>query len=136
MSSLAASSGVEALNWLAKEEQFDMAILDMQMPGMDGLTLAGEIRKQFKGKDLPLVMLTSIGKPEIRSQAIHAGFAAFLSKPVKQSQLYNVLSDILGGQPIKVKPSYSQRLELDPTMVERLPLRILVAEDKQLNQLL
>jgi len=136
MSSLAASSGVEALNWLAKEEQFDMAILDMQMPGMDGLTLAGEIRKQFKGKDLPLVMLTSIGKPEIRSQAIHAGFAAFLSKPVKQSQLYNVLTHILGGQPIKVKPSYSQRLELDPTMVERLPLRILVAEDNQVNQLL
>jgi CheY-like chemotaxis protein len=81
-------------------------------------------------------MLTSIGKPEIRSQAIHAGFAAFLSKPVKQSQLYNVLTHILGGQPIKVKPSYSQRLELDPTMVERLPLRILVAEDNQVNQLL
>jgi signal transduction histidine kinase/DNA-binding response OmpR family regulator len=134
MPSLAASSGVEALNWLARGEQFDMAILDMQMPEMDGLTLAGEIRKQFKGKDLPLVMLTSIGKPEIQSQAIDAGFAAFLSKPVKQSQLYNVLTHILGWQPIKVKPSHSQRPELDPTMAERLPLRILVTEDNKVNQ--
>ena len=134
MPSLAASSGIEALNWLAKGEQFDMAILDMQMPEMDGLTLAGEIRKQFKGKDLPLVMLTSIGKPEIQSQAIDAGFAAFLSKPVKQSQLYNVLTHILGGQPIKVKPSHSQRPELDPTMAQRLPLRILVTEDNKVNQ--
>jgi signal transduction histidine kinase/DNA-binding response OmpR family regulator len=134
MPSLAASSGIEALNWLAKGEQFDMAILDMQMPEMDGLSLAGEIRKQFKGKDLPLVMLTSIGKPEIQSQAIDAGFAAFLSKPVKQSQLYNVLTHILGGQPIKVKPSHSQRPELDPTMAQRLPLRILVTEDNKVNQ--
>jgi CheY-like chemotaxis protein/HPt (histidine-containing phosphotransfer) domain-containing protein len=134
MPSLAASSGVEALNWLARGEKFDLAILDMQMPEMDGLTLAGEIRKQFKGKDLPLVMLTSIGKPEIQSQAIDAGFAAFLSKPVKQSQLYNVLTHILGGQPIKVKPSHSQRPELDRTMAERLPLRILVVEDNKVNQ--
>ena len=134
MPSSAAQSGVEALNWLARGEQFDVAILDMQMPGMDGLTLAGEIRKQFNGRDLALVMLTSIGKPEIQPRAIDAGFAAFLSKPVKQSQLYNVLTNILGGQPIKVKPSYSQRLELDPTTAERLPLRILVVEDNMVNQ--
>ena len=134
MASLAASSGVEALNWLVRGEQFDMAILDMQMPGMDGLTLAAEIRKQFNGKDLPLVMLTSIGKPEIQPQAMDAGFAAFLSKPVKQSQLYNVLTHILGGQPIKVKPSHSQRPKLDPMTAERLPLRILVTEDNKVNQ--
>jgi CheY-like chemotaxis protein len=60
----AAQSGSEALDWLRQGEPFDLAILDMQMPEMDGLTLATEIRKQPGCEELPLVMLTSIGKPE------------------------------------------------------------------------
>jgi CheY-like chemotaxis protein len=60
----AAHSGMEALDWLCQGEFFDLAILDMQMPGMDGLTLATEIRKKPGYQELPLVMLTSIGKPE------------------------------------------------------------------------
>jgi CheY-like chemotaxis protein len=127
----AAESGFEALEWLRKGENFDLAILDMQMPGMDGLTLAIEIRKQSQGQQLPLVMLTSMGKPETQSQV---DFAAFLNKPIKQSQLYNVLTHIFGGQPVKVKPSPGQNLQLDPKMSERLPLRILVAEDNKVNQ--
>jgi CheY-like chemotaxis protein len=134
MFALATESGREALNWLSRGEKLDIAILDMQMPGMDGLTLAAEIRKQYVGKALPLVMLTSMGKPETHSRAIEAGFAAFLNKPVKQSQLYEVITHILSEQPIKVKPSRSESLQLDPTMAERLPLRILVAEDNKVNQ--
>jgi CheY-like chemotaxis protein len=134
MLSQATESGYEALDWLARGEQFDMAILDMQMPGMDGLMLAAEIRKQCRSQDLPLVMLTSIGKPEIQSEALKVGFAAFLNKPVKQSQLYNVLIHILSGQPVKVKPSQTQRPELDSTMAQRLPLRILLVEDNKVNQ--
>jgi CheY-like chemotaxis protein len=57
-----------------------------------------------------------------------------LNKPVKQSQLYNVLTRILSGQPIKVKPSPSQQPQLDLNMAQRLPLRILVAEDNMVNQ--
>ena len=127
----ASQSGFEALQWLSKGEHFDLAILDMQMPGMDGLTLALEIRKQSQGQQLPLVMLTSMGKPETQSQV---DFAAFLNKPIKQSQLYNALTRIFGGQPVKVKPSLVQNLQLDSKMSERLPLRILVAEDNKVNQ--
>jgi signal transduction histidine kinase/DNA-binding response OmpR family regulator len=134
MLSQATESGYEALEWLTRGEQFDMAILDMQMPGMDGLMLAAEIRKQRRSQNLPLVMLTSIGKPEIQSEALKVGFAAFLNKPVKQSQLYNVLIHILSGQPVKVKPSQTQRPELDSTMAQWLPLRILLVEDNKVNQ--
>ena len=130
----AVQSGAEALDWLCRGEKFDIAILDMQMPGMDGLTLATEIRKQSHCQQLPLVMLTSMGKPDIPSEAFETVFAAFLNKPIKQSQLYNVLASIFGGQPVKVKPSPSQRLPLDAKMAERLPLRILVAEDNKVNQ--
>jgi CheY-like chemotaxis protein len=106
----------------------------MQMPGMDGLALASEIRQQASCKQLPLVMLTSIGKLEMPSQGIEPDFAAFLNKPIKQSQLYNVLVQIFDGQPVKVKPSHSLKRQLDPEMARRLPLRILVVEDNKVNQ--
>ncbi|MBE9125463.1 MULTISPECIES: PAS domain S-box protein [unclassified Coleofasciculus] len=130
----AAESGFEALNWLSQGERFDIAILDMQMPEMDGITLGSEIRKQSDCQTLPLLILSSMGKPKIDSQEIEANFGAFLNKPIKQSQLYSVLCQILGGQPIKVKPSRSHSLQLDPHMAERLPLRILIAEDNMVNQ--
>jgi CheY-like chemotaxis protein len=130
----AAQSGSEALDCLSQGEKFDIAILDMQMPGMDGLALAAQIRKQSNCQRLPLVMLTSMGKPDTESQGVEVEFAAFLNKPIKQSQLYNILSHILSGQPIKVKRSRPPHLQLDPKMAERLPLRILVAEDNMVNQ--
>jgi PAS domain S-box-containing protein len=134
MLSQAAHSGYQALDWLIQGEKFDIAILDMQMPGMDGLMLADQIRKLPNCQALPLVMLTSIGKPEMQSEAIEVGFAACLNKPVKQSQLYNVLTHVLSGQPIKVKHSSAVHLQLDSTMGQRQPLRILVAEDNKVNQ--
>ena len=130
----AARSGAEALDWLQKGESFDLAILDMQMPGMDGLSLATEIRKQSGCQELPLVMLTSIGKPEISNSSQISYFAAFLNKPIKQSQLFEVLNQVLIGQPIKVRPIYSLPPEIDAHLAERFPLKILLAEDNVVNQ--
>jgi signal transduction histidine kinase/DNA-binding response OmpR family regulator/HPt (histidine-containing phosphotransfer) domain-containing protein len=129
----AAESGFEALDWLRQGEAFDMAILDMQMPKMDGLTLGAEIRKLPSYQKLPLIMLTSIGKPETSNYA-PVDFAAFLSKPIKQSHLYNILLHILGKQPIQVKPSRSSTTQINPHLAEELPLRILLAEDNVVNQ--
>ena len=64
MSARAAASGEEALEWLLDGENFDAAILDMQMPGMDGGALAREIRNQRAR--LPLVLLSSLGRPRFR----------------------------------------------------------------------
>jgi CheY-like chemotaxis protein len=113
---------------------FDLAILDMQMPGMDGLTLATEIRKKPGYQELPLVMLTSIGKPESNDPSQMNHFAAFLNKPIKQSQLYESLSQVLLGQPIKVRPLCSLYPEIDPNLAHKLPLKILLAEDNVVNQ--
>jgi CheY-like chemotaxis protein len=129
----AAHSGSEALDWLRQGEPFDLAILDMQMPEMDGLKLAAEIRKLPGCQNLLLVMLTSIGKPETRDPGVKDNFDAILTKPIKQSQLYDVLMEVLVGQPIKVLPS-SNSSEIDSHLAERLPLRILLAEDNLVNQ--
>src|SRR5947199_277716 len=56
-----AQSAAQALEWLRAGESFDLAILDMQMPGMDGLMLASEIRKLPSSTQMPLILLTSMG---------------------------------------------------------------------------
>ncbi len=133
MLSQAAESGFEALEWLRQGEAFDMAILDMQMPHMDGLTLAAEIRKQSGYENLPLIMLTSIGRPETGDRP-PVDFAAFLTKPVKQSHLYNVLSEVLGGHLIHVKPPRTTPPQLTAQLAQSHPLRILLTEDNVVNQ--
>ncbi|WP_445300560.1 response regulator [Microcoleus sp. BROC3] len=130
----AAQSAVEALNWLENGETFDVAILDMQMPQMDGLTLASAIHQHPKCHRLPLVMLTSMGKPEVSSSALSSHFAACLSKPIKQSQLYEVLTQVLQAQPTKVQQRPPTSVQDDIKLAQRLPLRILLAEDHLVNQ--
>lgn len=134
MLSRALPSGLEAIGSLRQGESFDLAILDMVMPEMDGLTLAAEIRKLPNSEKLPLVMLASIGRSEISQYNSSVDLAAFLTKPIKQSHLYNVLNQVLGGQPIQVKPSRIPRPEINPHLAEELPLRILLAEDNLVNQ--
>lgn len=129
-----AESGAEALNCLQQGESFDLAILDMQMPHMDGLTLAKEIHNLSKFQTLPLVMLTSIGKHDIDQQSIDKHFAAFLNKPIKPSQLFETLGQVVNGQRIKVGKVQSQNSLIDHHLAEQFPLRILLAEDMMVNQ--
>ncbi|MEG4410971.1 response regulator [Microcoleus sp. C2C3] len=132
----ASASARLALDWLAAKEVFDLAVLDMQMPEMDGLALAAEIRRYPDCQKLPLVMLTSIGRQEINSAAIEAEFAAFLNKPIKQSQLYNVLINIFGEKTTEFRGQRTSGpfLQSIPLLAEKLPLRILLADDHLVNQ--
>lgn len=130
----AAQSGVEALGWLHQGEHFDVAILDMQMPGMDGVTLAAEIHQIPSSHQLPLVMLTSMGKPEAQSETLRTHFTDCLSKPIKQSHLYEVLTHALLAKPIKPQQHSSRATRLGDWSAETLPLRILLAEDHLVNQ--
>ncbi|MEG4075953.1 response regulator [Microcoleus sp. Pol14C2] len=132
----ASDSARLALDWLAAKEMFDLAVLDMQMPEMDGLALAAQIRRYPGCERLPLVMLTSIGRQEIHPPAMEMDFAAFLNKPIKQSQLYNVLINIFGEQTTEFKGQRTSGafLQSIPVLAEDLPLRILLADDHLVNQ--
>jgi signal transduction histidine kinase/DNA-binding response OmpR family regulator len=135
MSSRAAASGAEALSWLTQPDLFDLAILDMQMPQMDGLTLATAIRRQPGYLRLPLVMLTSMVNLERDAHATTiASFKALLHKPVKQAQLHDVLVRILGGQPTRTQSPQSAASPIEVPLAQQLPLRILLAEDNVVNQ--
>jgi PAS domain S-box-containing protein len=123
MTPMTALSGHEALSWVQRGDDFDIAILDMDMQDMNGLGLEEQIRKC--NKTLPLVLLTSLGK---RMPPNHA----YLTKPIKPSQLHKVLTDVLSSQP-------AQRKRIaHPAAVNQLgrsnPLRILLAEDNVSSQ--
>ncbi len=128
----ATGSPGEALEWIRAGERFDVGILDMHMPEMDGVALARAIRGHPSGSGLPLVLFTSLGRREARAE--EEGFAAYLHKPIKPSQLFDALVSVLGDQPVHVRERGVARRELDPDMARRHPLRILLAEDNVVNQ--
>jgi CheY-like chemotaxis protein len=103
------------------------------MPEIDGLMLANEIRKVRGPDELPLVMVSSLGRGDAELDG--QDLAGFLLKPIRASQLYNTLVGILApDQTSEVsKPSEVSR-EFDPEMGKGLPLRILLAEDNPVNQ--
>jgi CheY-like chemotaxis protein len=121
---------------LKSDDKFDIAILDMHMPEMDGLALAEAIRVVEKSKGtnaLPLIMLTSLNRRDVETTKVE--FAAYLTKPIKASQLYNALIEVFASeaQIVSAKPATAEPL-FDATLAERLPLRILLTEDNTVNQ--
>ena len=128
MDPVAVETPAEALARIEAGDAFDVAVLDMMMPEMDGLTLAREIRQQRDERVLPLVLLTSLGRlPRDESSRF---FAVQLAKPVKASQLYNALLHALAEQRKELRGDATP----DEAKPERSSLRILLAEDNMVNQ--
>ena len=128
-----AADSQQALDWLRTGEQFDLAILDMQMPGMDGLMLAHEIRKLPNAVMLPLVLLTSMGVRTDTPGFAQAAFATCLTKPIKPAQLYESLVRVVSGARPVVKKNPGPT-KLDPALAGRMPLRVLLCDDNIINQ--
>jgi CheY-like chemotaxis protein len=126
-------TATEALKALRTGQKFDLVILDMQMPAMDGLTLAAEIRRLPGGAGLPLVLLTSMGVRRDKPEIAALSFASCLTKPVKPSVLHEVLIRVVSG--VKSTPAkVAGNPKLDPKLAQRLPLRVLLCDDNAVNQ--
>jgi two-component system, sensor histidine kinase and response regulator len=123
----------EVLSWLQGGPIVDVAILDFQMPVVDGCQLAREIHSFDKYKELPLILLSSSLPSKGMGISSIDEFAVRLMKPIKQADLFNALTTALGK--IKTVPkSLRQNKIFDPSMAARLPLNILIAEDNIVNQ--
>ncbi|MBF0529610.1 MAG: PAS domain S-box protein, partial [Deltaproteobacteria bacterium] len=116
-----------------KGDPFIVAILDKQMPGMDGVTLGRIIKTDDKLEDARLVLMTSLGQQSDAGQFGEIGFSTYLTKPVRQSDLFNSLSAALSGE---VEPPPDRTII--PTHpigeIRRDAQRILLAEDNITNQ--
>lgn len=128
----AASGGREALAQFGAET-FDLVLLDMQMPEMDGLMLAREMRARAPQSAMPLVMLSSIGQRIDRDSS--SELTACLTKPVKPSQLFDLLSDLFATEEAVENPLNGAAGDgVDGGFAIQHPLRILLAEDNAVNQ--
>ena len=136
-----APNGVTALSILNVEagrgRTFDLAVLDMQMPGMDGLELARAMKKDPRFASVRIVMLTSVDRQDDPEVLRETGVDAYLTKPVKQSQLFDCLSLVM-SQDVETREIKSGLVALSdqPTLIIEPPekLRILIAEDNPVNQ--
>jgi CheY-like chemotaxis protein len=121
------SSGVEALRIAGKQAPFDIAILDLCMPGMNGSELAIKLNALYPA--MSIVMLTSIGT---RCSTLPELLHASISKPVKRVHLLNALASAFPDQPV-VHPVATATIFQRERADEDTP-RVLVAEDNATNQ--
>ena len=129
---------LEALRSAAQRgEPYDLAILDKQMPEVDGMELAETIKAEPNISATRLVLLTSVGKRGEGAAARRAGVEAYLTKPVRQSELYDCLVTVMSAQAEAEVPEEERRLVTRHTLREKRAggrARVLVAEDNLVNQ--
>lgn len=138
-----AENGTAALALLRKTAQngtpFDLAIIDMHMPGMDGLQLGKTIREEPALAHTKLILLTSMGRRGDAKLAHSAGFSGYLTKPVRKAHLYDCLRLVM-GQSQSLSPndhadSASPALITRHQVAEvRAQLLLLVVDDNAINQ--
>lgn len=126
---LIAESGAQALDILSTNEQVDLVISDMQMPEMDGIQFARNLRKEHP--ELRIILLSSIGNEQSRHEA-HL-FDVILTKPTKHNVLYKHIIDQLKDGKIVKEPQQSQSL-FSVDFANSYPMEILIAEDNYVNQ--
>jgi PAS domain S-box-containing protein len=118
----------------AENDPFQMALLDMVMPGMDGETVGRLVKEDPLLRNTALVMMTSIGRRGDAKRLEVLGFAAYLTKPVKRSSLHDILTTTLGCQE---DPSCQHRQIITRHTVaedRKRKCRLLVVEDNPTNQ--
>jgi CheY-like chemotaxis protein/HPt (histidine-containing phosphotransfer) domain-containing protein len=130
--STTAGSAEEALATLA-QARFDVAVLDMLMPGMDGLDLATQLRE--REATLPTILASSIPRHEVAEDPrwAQADIGAVIVKPIKASSLHEAVATVLGVRTDDAAASEAPSA-LDPELASRHPLRILLTEDNTVNQ--
>jgi CheY-like chemotaxis protein len=123
-------SPVEAVEMVRMGNRYDFGVIDMQMPGMDGVMLAREIGLALGNEKLPLVLLSSIGN---HHDSLASGlFDVVLTKPIKPTALFAALTRLAGSLQT---PRTAPPLTLAPPVQgEQQEDRILIAEDNLVNQ--
>ncbi|HEY6901273.1 MAG TPA: response regulator, partial [Puia sp.] len=125
-----AASGVEALNLLSSDSRYDLVLTDMQMPYMDGIRLSQSIRDRYP--QLPIILLSSVGDEYKKNHT--QLFSAVMTKPIKQQAMYRHILSTLQNQGRSMNDGRPAQPRLPEELATSLPLKLLVAEDNQVNQ--
>ncbi|MBA4057981.1 MAG: histidine kinase, partial [Marivirga sp.] len=131
LTSAVAKSGAEALDILTKDGTFDLIVVEMQMPDMDGMKLSQEIRQSYPS--IPIILLTSASDEESKKQP--ELFSSIVLKPVKYHILaQHIQSALMQKEQGRPGESNHATQKLSHDFAKKYPLRILVAEDNRVNQ--
>jgi CheY-like chemotaxis protein len=127
----AVEGGPQALEEIrSSKEPYDLAVLDMQMPGMDGMELARRIKADSDASQIRLVLLTSMGRRGEDEEASQSRIEAYLTKPIRQSELYDALVTVMNG----TTPERTRLVTLHDLRRRKASThRVLVAEDNPVN---
>ncbi|HEX2101000.1 MAG TPA: response regulator [Candidatus Synoicihabitans sp.] len=128
------SSGEEALQYVARGGPVDVALLDMMMPDMNGLELAQRLHAPPATPPLPLLLLSSVGRDELKRLGGVEPFTVILHKPLRQSMLLDALHTVLVSHEDDPRNDSPRPQQFDADLGRRHPLRILVAEDNVVNR--
>jgi len=119
----------------SRGQPFPVAIIDGMMPGMDGLDLAHHIRSEPEITGVQLLLLTSAGQPEDTALLLSLEISACLTKPVRQSELFDTLMKVMAPlEKSNVVPISNHQVEAPKPVTSQNKLRILLAEDHPVNQ--
>jgi CheY-like chemotaxis protein len=131
-----ANSGAEALNALEKgnsKNSFALVLLDVHMPDMDGFAVAEQIRNSYKHQGIKVILLTSASRPSDVARCRELGISDYLSKPIKQSELFDAIVTAMAEH-----SGERERYESTSAFIQasERSLRVLLAEDNPVNQTL
>ncbi|HLH53128.1 MAG TPA: response regulator [Verrucomicrobiae bacterium] len=128
-----APTGDAALSMLDGNTSYDAVILDLQLPDVDGLSLANEIRRRSAGRQPPLLLLSSVRLRSDDPRPAEAGVSGYIHKPIRPAQLLEALCRAMSVQLQREKKAPAAPV-LDPNLARRLPMRLLLADDNPINQ--
>ena len=114
---------------------YNLVITDMQMPDVDGLGLVRHIRAMTELGNVPIIILTSMGQVVPADERKQWGINSCLTKPVRQSRLFNAVIDSLSGEIMVQDPVTESEVLTAPHVIQGNQRRILVAEDNEMNQM-
>lgn len=129
----AVATSKEAMDVLSSGGRFDVIVLDLQLPEMDGLTMAQFVRRIPGCEHTPILLLTDLRLRSDDKRPGAVGISLFVYKPIRPAQLFDALVRAVEHMP-RTEKSAPVSSEFDATMAERLPLRILLADDNLINQ--
>jgi len=133
MATHGASDAQSALALLKQGKVYDAVIVDLQLPSMDGLTMAEQIRQQPGGRYLPLLLLSNLRLRADDTRPQESGISIYINKPIRPAQLLEALCRAMSVQLQREKKAPAAPV-LDANLARRLPLRLLLADDNPINQ--
>ncbi len=130
-----AARGIELLGAAAANAKpYAIAVIDMMMPGIDGISMARAIRANPRLAATQLIMLTSAANSEQRNEALASGVNVYLTKPVRRAELLDAIRSTISGTPIPPAAKTNPAVTYLKTNASSALCRLLLAEDNQVNQ--